>query len=654
MAPTIIGDRPLARDPSGKLRSRIGTVFPRSRTIVTLPGIHAMQRMAYMDLLAARGDPGRPPMSREESLAEWEAAVDLVFDERDVLIRPDPENMPLAFEADEVLQEIIPKHRIKFLNVGNEKVRKAVERQGECWRIALLPCSLSEMIHMIAASKVPIGGREIYYYDRITGTHFLTCQEFACLESLDDAELRQHLIEIRDLSKRLNRLGAAEIRFFMADDTFGADEVREHAFERLDSAALRSVHDALRRKFEAAVRPEFRRDDLDSVQWRSRMYASLLGQDDEAVSEELLLGMSSEFFMQVQWLPGCHVADGELVFDPILDDKTAGNVDPEVQALRDEKCRGIIFNFVREHGDLEYINIGRIVGSLSRRTAFRGRRDVFVAAFKLRGVDEEMVKIVRMQKWGAYEHLGEGKGLLEAILEADEYTEYIFDRRLGCRQLGMNMPRQVTARRLAEKYWGARTEYHGTTIWSTYFQRDYIRGMASDKIPSCRFEDPAYALQFARLLGEAAAPNMIVGRCDLDGQVLFDDGDEVVIEDANGLPAEIVVADQMGTFVDYLRDLEEFSAAYARPIVRRRQYVADAESFASAYLESFADRFLAIQQEYEKRRRAFDTLFPHERRDETGSFAYRWERVLARLQRTNVRALTSLIRERCNLPCSVS
>ena len=162
-------------------------------------------------------------MSREESLAEWEASVDLVFDEGDVLIRPDPENMPLAFEADEVLQEVIPKHRIKFLNVGNEKVRKAIERQGECWRIALLPRSLPEMVHMIAASKVAIGNREIYYYDRVTGTHFLTCQEFAGLESLDDAELRQHLIEIRDLSKRFNRLGAAEIRFFMADDMFGAD-----------------------------------------------------------------------------------------------------------------------------------------------------------------------------------------------------------------------------------------------------------------------------------------------------------------------------------------------------------------------------------------------------------------------------------------------
>ena len=86
---------------------------------------------------------------------------------------------------------------------------------------------------------------------------------------------------------------------------------------------------------------------------------------------------------------------------------------------------------------------------------------------------------------------------------------------------------------------------------------------------------------------------------------------------------------------------------YARPIIRRRPHVADASSFADAYLDAFAERFTAIQQEYEKRRRAFDTLFPHERRDENGSFAYRWEQVLARMQRTNVRSLTSLIKDRC-------
>jgi len=93
--------------------------------------------------------------------------------------------------------------------------------------------------------------------------------------------------------------------------------------------------------------------------------------------------------------------------------------------------------------------------------------------------------------------------------------------------------------------------------------------------------------------------------------------------------------------------LQEFAAAYARPIVRRKQYVADANCFAAAYLGAFAERFTAIQQEYGKRRRAYDNLFPRERGGEDGSFANRWQRVLARMQRTNVESLATLIKERC-------
>ena len=75
---------------------------------------------------------------------------------------------------------------------------------------------------------------------------------------------------------------------------------------------------------------------------------------------------------------------------------------------------------------------------------------------------------------------------------------------------------------------------------------------------------------------------MIVGRCDLQGRVVFDDGDEVVIENEHGLPVEIVVADQMGTFADYRTELEHFAAR----ICRRRSIagsplLADPEEFAA-------------------------------------------------------------------------
>jgi hypothetical protein len=67
------------------------------------------------------------------------------------------------------------------------------------------------------------------------------------------------------------------------------------------------------------------------------------------------------------------------------------------------------------------------------------------------------------------------------------------------------------------------------------------------------------------------------------------------------------------------------------------------EQFSRAYIEGFVDRFLEIQREYQKRQRGFDTLFKHARWDKAGSFAYRWEQVLARLDRTNPTGVAELI-----------
>ena len=233
---------------------------------------------------------------------------------------------------------------------------------------------------------------------------------------------------------------------------------------------------------------------------------------------------------------------------------------------------------------------------------------------------------------------------MDAIIQSEEYTEYILDRRLGCRQLGMNLPPQTTAKRISERYSGPRRDLQGVLIWSPYFERDYIRGMATDKIPPERLADPAFARRLARLLGQSAAPNMIVGRCDLQGRVVFDDGDEVVILSEAGLPVEIVVADQMGTFVDYHTDLEHFAAEYAEPVNRRLALLSDPEEFVALYIDGFVTRFSKIQLEYRKRKRAFDTLFKHRPRDEAGSFAYRWECVLDRLRRAEPQSLGNLIR----------
>jgi hypothetical protein len=643
MSVRIIGELLFAKDSEGKLKSRIGTLFPRARTLVTLPGIHATQRMAYIATInAERKTSDLPPLSDEEEMVEWQQSVDLIMDENTVLIRPDPENMPLAFEADELLQELVSKRQIKFLNAMNDRVRQAIKERGENWRIAPWPRSPDEMKRMILSSFTPIGGRSIYYYSHLCGTRYLTYQQFAELGNLPDSELIAHLLEIRNFSGRYNRMGRPEISFFATHGKFSHDDFPQCDSSRMTATNVRHCFETMKLHFSQAVRPELIEDNPEHTEWRNLMFSALIGQDEQTVPEEIIMGMGSEFFMQIEWLPGGRIEEGELLFDSVFEEHD--------RTLCDEKARGFIFNFVREFGDIEYVNVGRIIGSLSHRPTSSGRRDVYVAEIKQRRADRPLIRVLRMQKWGIQEHLEEQKDLLTAIMQAEEYTDYILDRRLGCRQLGMNLPHRNTTRKISERYHGTRHEYEGQTIWSTYFEREYIPGMATDKIPRSRFLDPKYSLKFADVLGRAAAPNIIVGRMNLSDQVLFDDGDEVLLEDEAGIPKDILVSDHTGTFTEYMNPLEQQAAGYAAPINRRLAFIACPKEVTSTYVESFMERFIYIQQEYRKRKRAFDTLFKHRLRDEQGSFAYRWERVLDRLNRTDPTTLADRIRRNIHLP----
>jgi hypothetical protein len=638
----ILGDPPFARNAAGRLVSRIATAFPRHDALVTLPGIHVTQRQAFVEHLnRERVKDGKRTLTRQEAEFEWGYAVDLIMESDTLLIRPDPVNMPLAFRADDLLQRLVPKHRVRFLGVLNEKVRDAIKRRGELWRITPLPKSPEEMREMIEGSRIGIGAREIYYYSTLTGVRYLSGQQFEELGLLDDAELRIQLLEVQQYLGRRNAAGYPELAFFPAEAGLTRADFAPFDFTAMDGPDIRRTFEVLREKYVAAVPPQYRRDDIDSVEWRNSLVAALMGRHDELITEETLLGLSPEFFMQIEWLPGGRMEEGEIIFDPVLEGEAAASADSAAERLRDEKPRKFIFNFVREHGDLEYVNIGRVIGSLSQRPSLQGRRGVYVAAVKQRQSAEELISVIRMQKQGVREYLDDGYTLLESMIRAEEYTEYILDRRLGCRQLGMNLPLRVTAKRMSEKYTLA--DGGEVPVWTPYFEREYIRGFATDKIPSYRFESEEFAMECARLLGLAAAPNLIVGRCDLRGIPLFDDGDEVMVTDSRGMPADIVVADHTGTFNDYVSPLAEFTSKYALPVTRRAGFLADPARFAVTYLDAFEKRLTRIQEDYRRRRRAYDSLFAHLPGQEAGSFAYRWRRALARLDETDPHALREQI-----------
>ncbi len=649
MQPLLIHEHPLAKDGEGRLKCRVGTVFPDQNVIVTIPGIHATQRMAYLDVLdQQRQEADLPVLTRTQRSELWENAVDLIMEGNIIQIRPDPQRMDLAFAGDEVLQRLpISKRQIRFLNVLNQQVREAIKRRGECWRITRLPSSIIEMEYMILGSKIAVGGLEMYYYNRSSGTRYLTCQEFCGLERLDDWQLRKHLLEIQDLSNRLNSIGNLEVDFFQAETSF-REELQACDFRVLSVTELRQEYRRLRHRFREAVTAPFRSDNLSNDQWRCRMFASLLPGSDQLINEEELLGLSSEFFMQIQWLPGARIEESESIFDPALDDRSdASSAD---LTASEQISRSLVHNLLREYGVLEYVNIGWVVQRLSHRPPSAGRRGVFLIEMKLSDSGEEHLKVVRLQKWGVAERLDDGKDLLQAILETEEYIDYVLDRRLACRQLGMNLPPRMKVRKLREFYHGSNATYQGVRIWTPYFERDYTHGMATDKIPLARFENEPFALRFARLLGHAAAPNIIAGRWSAEGRVVFDDGDEILIENENGLPENIVVADITGAFANYQDDLTSIAAAHVAPVHRVSSRVTDPQGFREIYITALVEHYRHLRDEYHRQRQAFDSLFRNQPVDEGGNMAYRWEQVLHRLDTTSPEQIAQALREAIKQP----
>ncbi|MFI5380431.1 MAG: hypothetical protein ACHRHE_14125, partial [Tepidisphaerales bacterium] len=583
--------------------------------------------------------------TEDEQLKIWQEGVDLIVQGDTILIRPNPDDMELTFRADEMLQELVRKRKIRFLFVRSDGVRSAIRHRGELWRIVPVASTKEQMQRAIRDARIAIGGRPIYYYNAISGTRWLTCQDFADLGRLRDDELRSHLVEIARYSAARNSRGNPEIDFFMAQDHFGPADFAAINFGALAGAELTAAFESLAHNFEAAVRPAFRTADPANDGWRNRMYCILSDHDDGAAADDVAPTLADEFLMRIAWEPGARLDGGKIIFDSAFEEP-AVEADQLPTGRDEDVIRGLICNLTHAYGDLEYVNIGRVLESLSHRLPFQGRRDVLIAQVKQRSVDHESLQLIRMQKWGIRERLDRGEDLLRAILETADYTEYILDRHMACRQLGMNLPCRLHCNQLAERYYGEQKQYHGIAIWTTYLQRDYVAGTATDKIPAVMLRDERFSLALARLLGLAAAPNMVAGRCSPDGHVVFDDGDEILIEDAQGYPVDVVVTDHTGSFNDYLGDLRAAAPEYATPVTSRVQHLLNRGEFTRVYLDAFVERFEQIQADYAQRPQVFDKSFKHRRPDPAGNFAYRWQCVLARITSTRPRELAELIRHK--------
>ncbi len=648
----ILGDEIFAKNADGKLKSRVGTVFLKTPGLVTVNGIHAMQRMAWIDELnRERAEKGEQPLSANAVADELDNSVDLVFTDDAVLIRPDPERMDLAFQADEALQKLVSKRKIRFMNTHTAKVRNALRSAGDNWRMARQPESPEEIVAAIERASTAIGFAKSYYYAPYTGTRFLTAGGLDEAMKLQGDEFVGQVSEIVKGLKGRNRLGQPEIGLF---PTTLPPDVKSD-FLDLDLAsgadALRAKVDAIALKWRMALPAQLREESTDNLEWRNEMSALLARQPNEtsAGDEELVKGISPEFYRQIEWLPGGKVRDGRLEFDPLFEEAQRTG-DPDLLAMCDMRVRSIVFNALRLFSSVEYVNIGRISRSLARNPVEGHRRgQVYFVQFKERCQPDERLFVIRFQKWGVAEHLDEGKDMLTAMYEANQYMDYILDRRLACLQLGMNLPYHVGAGRLTEKYLGE-NQYHGASVQAFYYARQYIRGTASAKIPPARFANPAFARRFAQLMGEAAAVDMAVGRRATEtGEHMFDKYFEMVQLGPDGLPERIVVTDHAGSFVNYKHEFVEYVPAYANVMRRRKTFVQDYDAFCDAYVSAFRAKLEEMQRQYLDHPRAFDELFADRPYDQAGSGAYRWSCVLKRIAACDPAKVAGILAEACRI-----
>lgn len=658
-----VGADLFAKGPNGRYVSSIATWFPRHQVLVTEPPLHALQRAEFQRWYRQAQLDAKLPEPKERSV-NWAAAesVDLIIAPGDViLIRPEMYRLDLAFLADKQLQDDpgIPEGRIRFLGKHNQRVRQALKERGDLWRLGEAP-QRQDTAPALELAPLPIGCGAIYYYNPHTGTRLLIYAEFDRLGALDDEALAAQLDEIGRYSSRRNRHGHPEIGFVSADALkFGASNFAGLKFPEMSSAVLRAKYQELRDLFAAAVEGELRKHPRDSAEVRRLLQALIAAESSAPRSTDEARSSDNDILPKVCWLPGGHFEEGEFFFSAaFLKTRREPQPPSELEPLWDPLARGFIANFIREHSHIEYLNLGRVKSPPAEPLASRGRRGVYVAEIKLRGESLPRVLVLRVLRWGIRERLGElnrdgrPKTFDQAVFETEEYIDYVLDRRLACLQLGMRLPRRVNMRRVTEVYDGIREEYRGRPLPVIYFERDYLPGTAANRLPERKLAEPEYTQALARLLGQAAAPNIVVGRTlnpqapGVPGAVLFDNGDEIIVEGPDGLPAEMLLVDHSGAFADWRTDsLLPFARSYAAPVNDRVTQVADPKAFAEAYLAAFRAELDRLLSDYRQRRRAFDGLFKPQPQMAEGSLTHRWECVLKRLADTDPEALTQAIRQ---------
>jgi hypothetical protein len=369
--------------------------------------------------------------------------------------------------------------------------------------------------------------------------------------------------------------------------------------------------------------------------WRTTLFCRLCD-INETTLEEWALGLSPEFHLNIRWLPGVRAARGDVRFE----EKAAS------------KVKGLIAHFQKRWNDeVFYINVGRMETSQGRREWDGREREVYVAVIG-RPDGREEIRLIHLMKWGVMHRLKMGVPLMQAIDETFQYRDYIFDRLRAASVLGIPFL-NYTEIRLDEEVPGV------GWIPVFFFDRQYVRGVASDKIPLVRYGQTGFISKLTGLLGVSAGISLALGRaCPRTLRVYFDDGDEVIQFDEEGLPVNLVLVESTGSFTNWAAPMAEMLpdclAHIAVHLERARGKGIGREELASA-VGAFS---CSLEAEINRLKQAAAApssgvwrLF-EERTSEPGSMRARWECILRRLERTDAAELRRFIEGSSQLaPC---
>ena len=118
----LMGEEPFAATDDGVLKQRIHTFFIGYRAYITLPGVHATQRLDFIDRLNnERREKGEPKLTSSETDAIMNDSVSIVVpidpetNEPQIGIRLDGDNERAA-KAAEMLSQIFPAEIIQLIN----------------------------------------------------------------------------------------------------------------------------------------------------------------------------------------------------------------------------------------------------------------------------------------------------------------------------------------------------------------------------------------------------------------------------------------------------------------------------------------------------------------------------------------------------------